>query len=380
MEIIPFTRPYISGNEDKYIRQLFENGPFAGNGCFSRRAENLLMGLTGAKGVFLTSSGTTALELMCLAAWLEPGDEVILPSFTYPSTANAILRVGAVPVFVDIRSDTFNLDEKLIESAITEKTRALVPVHYGGVACEMESILHLADRYGFLVLEDAAQGIDAWYGPSHLGVIGDMGALSFHETKNIHSGQGGALLIRDEDLIPEVEILFDHGTNRRQFLRGEIDHYSWQKGGSSFSMSEITAAFLCAQLDSVSFVTGERTNIWSLYHEAFIKYEKAGFLRRPLIPETCKHNGHCYPLIFPSFEKREKVRRALVEKGVMAHFHYVPLHSSPMGRRISTSRIDLPVTDHVSGCLLRMPLYSGLPVEECICRIEEVFDSLFQER
>jgi dTDP-4-amino-4,6-dideoxygalactose transaminase len=380
MKIIPFTRPYISGNEEKYIKQLFENSLFAGNGHFSRRAEDLLMDLTGAKGVFLTSSGTAALELMCLAAGLEPGDEVILPSFTYPSTANAILRVGAVPVFVDIRSDTFNLVEKLIERAITEKTRALIPVHYGGVACEMEPILHLAYRYGLLVLEDAAQGIDAWYGPYHLGVTGQMGALSFHETKNIHCGQGGALLIRDKDIIPRVEILFDHGTNRRQFLRGEIDHYFWKDAGSSFSMSEVTAAFLCAQLESVSSVTEERRNIRDLYHEAFAGYEKAGFLRRPLIPQNCRHNGHCYPLIFPSLEEREKVRKALVKRGIMAHFHYVPLHSSPMGMSISTSRVDLPVTDHISECLLRMPLYSGLPVKDCISRILEVFDTLFQER
>jgi dTDP-4-amino-4,6-dideoxygalactose transaminase len=244
----------------------------------------------------------------------------------------------------------------------------------------MEPILHLAYRYGLLVLEDAAQGIDAWYGPYHLGVTGQMGALSFHETKNIHCGQGGALLIRDKDIIPRVEILFDHGTNRRQFLRGEIDHYFWKDAGSSFSMSEVTAAFLCAQLESVSSVTEERRNIRDLYHEAFAGYEKAGFLRRPLIPQNCRHNGHCYPLIFPSLEEREKVRKALVKRGIMAHFHYVPLHSSPMGMSISTSRVDLPVTDHISECLLRMPLYSGLPVKDCISRILEVFDTLFQER
>lgn len=377
MERIPFTRPYISGNEQEYIGRLFNDGIFAGNGNFSKQAEDLLLELTGARGVFLTSSGTAALELMCMTAGLKPGDEVILPSFTYPSTANAILRVGAVPVFVDIRRDTFNLDQELIEKAISEKTKAVMPVHYAGVSCDMEFIRDLADKYHLLVLEDAAQAIDAYHYSSHLGTLGHMGALSFHETKNIHSGQGGALLINEEEMIHQAEIIFDHGTNRRQFLRGESDSYSWKDSGSSFSMSEITAAFLSAQLESVSSVTEERRNIWHLYHEVFAKYEEEGFLRRPVIPEYCKHNGHCYPLLFPSLEIRENIRHGLFKKGITAHFHYVPLHSSSMGRRISRWRADLPNTDHVFRCLLRMPLYSGLDIDECLEGIEEVFSAGF---
>lgn len=335
------------------------------------------MELTGAKGVFLTSSGTAALELMCITAGLQPGDEVVLPSFTYPSTANAILRAGAVPVFVDIRQDTFNLDQDLIEKAISKNTRALMPVHYAGVACDMNPILDLADKYDLLVLEDAAQGIDAYHSFSHLGTLGEMGALSFHETKNIHSGQGGALLINKEALIPKAEVIFDHGTNRRQFLRGETDSYSWKDSGSSFSMSEISSAFLSAQLGSVREVTEDRRNIWHRYHEAFAWYEEKNVLKRPYIPEYSKHNGHCYPLLFPSLEIREKIRYALAEKGVMAHFHYVPLHSSEMGRSISGSGVDLPNTDNVSRCLLRMPLYSGLDIDECLGRIRQVFSETF---
>jgi len=376
MQTIPFTRPYISGNEQNYISRLFNNGIFAGNGGFSKQSEEFLMELTGAKRVFLTSSGTAALELMCITAGLQPGDEVILPSFTYPSTANSILRAGAVPLFVDIRQDTFNLDHDLIEKAISKKTRALMPVHYAGVACDMESILDLADKYDLVVLEDAAQAIDAYHYSSHLGTLGKMGALSFHETKNIHSGQGGALLINEEELIPGAEIIFDHGTNRRQFLRGETDSYSWKDSGSSFSMSEISAAFLSAQLESVRKVTEERRNIWHRYHEAFARYEEEGLLKRPHIPEYSKHNGHCYPLLFPSLEIREKIRHALAEKGVMAHFHYVPLHSSEMGRSISGSGVDLPNTDNVSRCLLRMPLYSGLDIDECLGRIRQVFSAI----
>lgn len=380
MQTIPFTRPYISENEQKYISQLFRKEVFAGNGSFSEQAEKSLLELTGAKSVFLTSSGTAALELMCMIAGLKPGDEVILPSFTYPSTANAILRVGAVPVFVDIRMDTFNLDHDLLEKVISKNTKAVIPVHYAGVACDMKYIIDLAERYDLLVLEDAAQAIDAYHHSTHLGTIGQMGALSFHETKNIHSGQGGALLINKKELVSRAEVIFDHGTNRRQFLRGESDHYSWKDAGSSFSMSEITAAFLSAQLESVAVVTEERKRIWNVYHEFFKKYEAEGLLKRPSIPEYCNHNGHCYPLIFPSRNIREEIRVALSEKGIMAHFHYVPLHSSTMGRRLSGQEISLPKTEEVSDRLLRMPLYSGLPVEECISRIEKVFDFLSREK
>lgn len=377
MQEIPFNRPYICGKEKNNMDRMIHEGPFAGNGSFSIHAENLLKKLTGAKAVFLTPSGTAALELMCMTGGLRQGDEVILPSFTYPSTANAILRVGAVPVFVDIRTDTFNLDENLIEKSLSKKTKAIIPVHYAGVGCEMDTILEIAERHGLLVLEDAAQAIDAWYHSSHLGSLGQMGAFSFHETKNIHCGQGGALLVNQSEFISRVEVLLEHGTNRRQFLRGEADHYSWQDAGSSFAMSEINAAFLSAQLESLSNVTEDRRGIWHQYHGAFEKFEDRGILRRPIIPGHCRHNGHCYPLLFPSLEMREQVRKALYTQGVMAHFHYIPLHSSPMGRRRCSSDPVLPDTEEISRRLLRMPLYIGLDMKDCLARIEAVLQGVF---
>ena len=377
MNNIPFNRPYVSGREKDYMIGLFDQGNFAGPGHFSGLAETLLKDLTGAREVFLTSSGTAALELMCMTSGLNPGDEVILPSFTYPSTANALLRVGAVPVFIDIRKDTFNLDERLIEEAISKRTRAIIPVHYAGVGCEMDAILNIASRYGLFVLEDAAQCIDSYFRSSHLGTLGQMGALSFHETKNIHSGQGGALLINEESLISRAEILLEHGTDRRQFMRGQTESYSWKDAGSSFSMSEVTATFLYAQLEGLSGVTLERREIWEKYHRALERYEDAGILIRPSIPDHCRHNGHCYPVLLPSFEIREKVRGALADRGIMAHFHYVPLHSSSMGKRICQKAHYLPDTEEVAERLLRMPLYSGLDVEDCLARIEGVFQEIF---
>lgn len=377
MNTIPFTRPYVSGREKDYMAAVFDQGNFAGPGHFSGFAATFLRDLTGAREVFLTSSGTAALELMCMTAGLQPGDEVILPSFTYPSTANAILRVGAVPVFIDIRQDTFNLDERLIEEVISEKTRAIMPVHYAGVACEMNVILEIASRYELMVLEDAAQCIDSYYRGSHLGILGQMGAFSFHETKNIHCGQGGALLINEESLITRAEILLEHGTDRRQFMRGEVQSYSWKDAGSSFSMSEVTAAFLFAQLEGLAGVTTERRAIWGKYHGALEKYEDAGILVRPSIPDHCQHNGHCYPVLFSSSDMREKVRKALAKRGIMAHFHYVPLHSSSMGKRICQKNKSLPNTEDVAERLLRMPLYSGLHVEDCLYRIEKVLQEIF---
>lgn len=378
MQNIPFNRPYLSGKEKINMDRVICEGLFAGNGSFSGHAENLLKELTGTKAVFLTPSGTAALELMCMAAGLKKDDEVILPSFTYPSTANALLRVGAIPVFVDIRMDTFNLDEELIERSVSERTKAIVPVHYAGVGCEMDVILEIAEKHGLFVLEDAAQAIDSYYGSSHLGTSGHMGAFSFHETKNIHCGQGGALLINKPELISRVEILFEHGTNRRQFMRGEAEHYSWQDAGSSFVMSEINAAFLSAQLECLSDVTEERRVIWQQYHAAFEKFEDRGILRRPVIPHQCRHNGHCYPLLFPSRELREQVRNALSSKGVMAHFHYVPLHSSPMGRKTCAPDPVLPNTEEISSRLLRMPLYSGLDMKDCLSRVEQVLKQTFK--
>jgi dTDP-4-amino-4,6-dideoxygalactose transaminase len=298
--------------------------------------------------------------MAAILADIQPGDEIIMPSYTFVSTANAFVLRGGVPVFVDIRPDTLNIDETKVEAAITSRTKAIVPVHYAGVGCEMDTIMDTARRYNLLVIEDAAQGIMSSYKGRALGSIGHMGALSFHETKNIISGEGGALLVNDVRFTRRAEIIREKGTNRSQFFRGQVNKYTWQDIGSSYLPGEIIAAFLWAQMEDAQYITQKRLDIWQRYHEAFAILESSGKLRRPIIPSDCRHNGHMYYILLESLGKRSTLITKLNELGVNALFHYVPLHSSPAGRKFGRSPKALETTDATSDNLIRLPLWINL--------------------
>lgn len=357
---IPFNRPYATGNELAYVTEAQRLGHLSGDGSFTRRCHRWIERQTGCAAALLTQSCTSALELAALLLDLELGDEVIMPSFTFVSTANAFVLRGAVPVFVDIRDDTLNLDEKLIEAAITPRTRAIVPVHYAGVSCEMDTIAAIAARHDLKVVEDAAQGVMAGYKGRPLGAIGDFGCFSFHETKNLISGEGGGLLVNDSQRVQAAEILREKGTDRGRFFRGEVDKYTWQDVGSSFLPSEITAAFLWAQLEQAERITAERIAIWRRYHEMLAPLEQRGVLRRPVIPPDCQHNGHIYYVLLETAEDRARVLAELNRNGINAVFHYVPLHSSPAGLRFGRPAGELAVTTSQSQRLLRLPMWLGL--------------------
>ncbi len=357
---IPFNRPALAGPELDYIRDAIAAGHLSGDGQFTRRCHALLEQRTGSPKALLTHSCTAALEMAALLAEVGPGDEVIMPSFTFVSTANAFALRGATPVFVDVRPDTLNLDERLVEGAITERTRAIVPVHYAGVGCEMDEIMAIAARHGLLVVEDAAQGIRSTYRGRPLGSIGQLGALSFHETKNIISGEGGALLINEMGLAHRAEVLREKGTNRSAFFRGQVDKYTWVDLGSSYLPSEILAAFLLAQIESDEALTEQRQDAWRRYHEAFEELEDEGLVRRPIVPAHCGHNAHMYYLLLPSLDARQAVLATLKAQGIGGMFHYVPLHSSPAGRRFGRAHGALGVTDRVSDSLFRLPLWPGV--------------------
>lgn len=363
--MIPFNKPYMTGRELQNIAQAHGEGHLSGDGPFTRQCNAWLEANTGARKALLTHSCTAALEMAALLLDLQPGDEVIMPSYTFVSTANAFVLRGAVPVFVDIREDTLNLDEALIEQAITERTRAICVVHYAGVACEMDTILDIARRHGLKVVEDAAQAVMSTYRGNPLGALGELGALSFHETKNIISGEGGALLCRDHDWVERAEIIREKGTNRSKFFRGQVDKYTWVEKGSSFLPGELTAAFLAAQMESAQSITERRMALWHRYHQWAEPHEVAGRLRRPIVPAHCAHNAHMYYLLLPSLDFRTAFIDALKAEGVQAVFHYIPLHSSPAGRRYGRAQGTLAVTDHTSERLVRMPLWIGL---------DEVFD------
>ena len=358
---IPFNRPHPTGKELTYIAEAIRGGALSGDGPFTKKCHAWLREKTGAKGALLTHSCTAALEMGALLAELGPGDEAILPSFTFVSTANAIVLRGATPVFVDVRPDTLNLDETLLEAAVTPKTKAIFPVHYAGVGAEMDVVMDVARRHSLFVVEDAAQGVDALYKGRPLGTIGDVGCLSFHETKNVISGEGGALLIRDEARMLRSEILREKGTNRASFFRGQVDKYSWVDVGSSYLPSEIVAAFLLAQLESTAEIQGERVAVWQRYWDAFAAAEAEGVLRRPIIPAHCKHNAHMFYVLAPSLAARTAAIAALKEKGFQAVFHYVPLHSAPAGKRYGRTAGPMTVTDDISDRLVRLPLWVGLP-------------------
>jgi dTDP-4-amino-4,6-dideoxygalactose transaminase len=308
---------------------------------------------------------------------IQPGDEVILPSYTFVSTASAFVLRGGVPVFVDIREDTLNIDETLIENAITEKTKAIIPVHYAGVACEMDTIMEIAERHNLLVIEDAAQGLMASYKGRALGTIGHLGAVSFHETKNIISGEGGALFINDQNLLERAEIVWEKGTNRRQFFRGEADKYTWVGLGSSYLPSELVAAFLYAQMEEASKITQQRLSLWDTYHSVFAGAEIRGKLRRPIISEECVHNAHMYYILMPTAEKLHNMIVELKKHEIHAVFHYVPLHSSPAGIKYCRSFGALDITDSISERIVRLPMWIGLnEVQgEVMARVLEVTDS-----
>jgi dTDP-4-amino-4,6-dideoxygalactose transaminase len=362
--MIPFNKPYMTGRELWYIAQAHANGHLAGDGLFTKKCHAWLENHTGTKKALLTHSCTAALEMAAILAEIKQGDEVIMPSYTFVSTANAFVLRGAVPVFVDIRPDTLNIDESLIESAITARTKAIVPVHYAGVACEMDTIMDIAQRHNLLVIEDAAQGIMSTYKGKPLGTIGHLGAYSFHETKNIISGEGGALLINDERFVERAEIIREKGTNRSQFFRGQVDKYTWTDIGSSYLPGEVIAAFLSAQMEEAENITQRRLAIWQQYNETLMPLEQAGKLRCPRVPEHCQHNAHMYYILLDSLAKRAEVITYLKAHDINAVFHYVPLHNSTYGQQHGRSHGDLPVTAMISDCLLRLPLWLGVEAHQ----------------
>jgi dTDP-4-amino-4,6-dideoxygalactose transaminase len=359
-DFIPFNRPYATGKELVYQADALRRSHLSGDGPFTKRCHQWIEEHTGCAKALLTHSCTSALDMAALLLDIESGDEVILPSYTFVSTANAFVLRGAVPVFVDIREDTLNLDERLIEDAITTRTRAIVPVHYAGVSCEMDSIAAIARRHGLRIVEDAAQGIMAGYKNQALGAIGDLGSFSFHETKNIISGEGGSLMVRDEELAQRAEIIREKGTDRGRFFRGEVDKYTWQDLGSSFLPNEITAAFLWAQLEEAKQITSERLAIWHRYHQMLDPLERQGLLRRPIVPVDCQHNGHMYYVLLAPEIDRQQVLDGLKQNGIGAVFHYVPLHSSPAGRHYGRAHGELAFTTSLSQRLVRLPMWFGL--------------------
>lgn len=357
---IPFNWPYMSGKELYYIAEAHFNGRLAGDGPFTKRCHHWLEQRALCKKALLTHSCTAALEMAAILLDIQPGDEIIMPSYTFVSTASAFVLRGGVPVFVDVREDTLNIDERLIEGAITSRTKAIVPVHYAGVACEMDTILAIAKRHGLHVVEDAAQGVMASYKGRALGSIGDLGAYSFHETKNVISGEGGALLINDQDLAARAEIVREKGTDRSRFFRGEVDKYTWQDLGSSFLPGELIAAFLWAQLEDADSITSKRLVSWGRYHELLKSCESSGLLRRPVIPESCAHNAHMYYVLLAPGIDRRLLLDELKRKDISAVSHYVPLHSSPAGQHYGRSHGDLSVTNFTSESLVRLPLWIGI--------------------
>ncbi len=375
MNLIPFNKPFLVGSELENIRQAHANWHLSGDGPFTQKCHQWLEKSIGSRKALLTHSCTAALEMSALLLDLKPGDEVIMPSYTFVSTANAFALRGAVPVFVDVRPDTLNLDENKVEAAITPKTKAIAVVHYAGVSCEMDRFLEIARRHRLWLVEDAAQGIGSSYKGKALGNLGSLGALSFHETKNIISGEGGVLLVNDEAFEERAEIIREKGTNRIKFRKGMVDKYTWVDLGSSYLPSELIAAFLWAQLENFDAIMKKRMDLWLAYHQAFEDAERKGFLRRPIIPRDCRHNAHMYYLLLPQAERRAAFLAALNEGGVNAVFHYVPLHSSPAGQKYGKAQGSLEVTTEMSARIVRLPLWIGLEGQQATV-IEKVLSEL----
>ncbi|MCS5706443.1 dTDP-4-amino-4,6-dideoxygalactose transaminase [Synechococcus sp. FGCU-3] len=362
--MIPFNKPYLTGRELHYIAEAHSRSQLAGDGYFTKKCNAWLEEKTGCHKALLTHSCTAALEMAAILADIQPGDEVIMPSYTFVSTANAFVLRGGVPVFVDIREDTLNINESLIEAAITPRTKAIVPVHYAGVGCEMDTIMVIARKHNLLVIEDAAQGVMASYKGRPLGSIGDLGCYSFHETKNIIAGEGGALLVNNPAFAERAEIIREKGTNRSQFFRGQVDKYTWVDIGSSYLPGELIAAFLWAQMEEAEAITAKRLEIWNNYHEAFQELEEAGRLRRPVIPADCDHNAHMYYLLLADTDERSGFISGMNMKDINCVFHYVPLHSAlcaqPFGKPMPS---ELPLTTDFSSRLVRLPLWIGLDLQ-----------------
>lgn len=363
--MINFNVPPYTGKELDYIKQAVESRKICGDGQFTKKCQELIEEYTGTKKCLLTTSGTDSLEMAAVLADIKEGDEVIMPSYTFVSTANAFVLRGAKIVFVDIRPDTMNIDEKLIEDAITDKTKAIVPVHYAGVGCEMDAIMEIAKNHGLKVIEDAAQGVMGFYKGKALGSIGDFGCYSFHETKNYSMGEGGAILINNENDVLRGEIVREKGTNRSQFFRGQVDKYTWMDVGSSFLPSELNAAYLYAQLEIKEKINEERLKCWNFYCENLKDLAEKGLIELPFIPKECSHNAHMFYIKTENLEVRTKLISYLKEHGIGSVFHYVPLHSSPAGEKFSRFSGEDKYTTKESERLTRLPMYYGLTLQQC---------------
>lgn len=372
MKRIPFNVPPYIGKEDGYIKKAIDSRKICGDGEFTRLCNLKLEELTGSKKALITTSGTSALEMSALLADIKEGDEVIMPSYTFVSTANAFVLRGAKIVFVDIRPDTMNIDERLIESAITSKTKAIVPVHYAGVACEMDTICEIAKKYNLVVIEDSAQGVMSYYKGKALGSIGEFGCYSFHETKNYSMGEGGAVLINRESLVERAEIIREKGTNRTKFFRGQVDKYTWVDIGSSYLQSELNCAYLYAQIESPDIINENRLKSWNKYYELLKPLQAEGYIELPVIPEECTHNAHMFYIKAKDLEERTRLIAFLKEKGVNAVFHYIPLHSSPAGKKFGIFNGEDKYTTKESERLLRLPMYYGIEENDVIYIAEKL--------
>lgn len=375
---IPFNKLYTTGREIEYMKNCLEQGDIAGDGHYTCLVQDYMNRCFGCRRTFLTTSGTSALEMAALLIGLRPGDEVIMPSFTFVSTANAVLLRGAVPVFVEVQKDTLNLDIDDVVKKITSNTKAIIPVHYGGVACDMGAVMKTAREHNLFVIEDAAQGVNALYHDQYLGTIGDIGCYSFHGSKNYVCGEGGALLLNngDEALLKKAEYIWEKGTNRSSFLRGQVDKYTWMDVGSSYLPSDILAACLYAQLQEKDLIQTERKRVYDYYCKEFLPYARMGMFDLPVIPAYAQSNYHIFHILFPTAAIRDAVMKQLRSKGVEACFHYIPLHSSPMGIKLGWQKDDLPVTEELSGRLLRLPLFAGMKLEEMSYVVECLKDCL----
>jgi len=370
--MIPFNKPYLTGTEVTMISRAHELGQLSGDGYFTNLSSSWLEKNTGTQRALLTHSCTAALEMAAILINIQPGDEIIMPSYTFVSSANAFVLRGGIPVFIDIREDTLNIDETLIEQAITKKTKAIVPVHYAGVSCEMDAIMNIAKKYNLFVIEDAAQGIMSEYKGKSLGSIGDFGCLSFHETKNIIAGEGGALLINNKEFIERAEIIREKGTNRTQFFKEGLDKYSWKDIGSSYLPGETVAAFLFAQLEEAEMITRKRIKIWDDYHRFFLNFKSLPACRIPFIPKSCTNNGHLFYLLLNDYKAREEFIAFMQARGIKCISHYIPLHNSDGGRKFGyMGSNSMRVTEDMASRIVRLPIWIGLEIEVIIQALSE---------
>ena len=372
--MIYFNNPPFVGKELEYVRQAVNNQKICGDGPFTKKCSQWIEEKTGTAKALLTTSCTHATEMAALLMDIKPGDEVIMPSYTFVSTADAFVLRGAKAVFVDIRPDTMNIDENLIENAITERTKAIVPVHYAGVSCEMDKIMEIALKYNLKIVEDAAQGILSTYKGKMLGTIGDFGCYSFHETKNYSMGEGGALLIRDPDYIEKAEIVREKGTNRSKFFRGQIDKYTWVDAGSSYLPSDLNAAYLWAQLEQADKIFDNRMKTWKLYYELLLDLQEQGVISLPVVPENCTHNAHMFYIKTKDLDERTRLIDFLKEQGILAVFHYIPLHTAPAGRKFGVFCGEDRYTTKESERLVRLPMYYGLEEEKGVYIVNKIKD------